>query len=246
MQPYIYKLGGWFEVEKNTKDSRQRILRTCVKLFIERGFRGTTMLDIIHHADISAGTFQNIFRTKDNVLLSLTNFMFNNQFDMAREIAKTDFDPVLTYSVETAIQFAITELNENLREIYIEAYTQPEISEYIYKKTSSELEKLFKKYNPTWQESDFYENEIGTAGMMRSFMVHHCNKYFTLDKKVERFLGMSLSVYNVPKDEQKVILEKIKTIDLTGIAKQVLNKLFTALEMTFDFKFSNNIKFEGE
>lgn len=233
-------------MEKTKRNAKQRILRTCVKLFIERGFKGTTMLDIIASADISAGTFQNIFRTKDNVLLSLVDFMFNNQFDMARELSQTNLDPVFTYSVETAIQFAITELNENLREIYIEAYTQPKISEYMYKKTSTELEQLFKKYNPSWGASDFYENEIGSAGMMRSFMVHPCDKYFTLNKKVERFLEMSLNVYNVPKDEQKVVLEKLKNIDLTNIAKQVLNKLFTTLEMSFDFKFSTDIKFEGE
>ena len=43
-------------------------------MFIEKGYRETTMLDIIREAGVSAGTFQNIFRTKDGVLTELVNF----------------------------------------------------------------------------------------------------------------------------------------------------------------------------
>ncbi len=39
------------------KDPRQRILTACVKMFIERGFRATTMQDIIREAGGSAGGF---------------------------------------------------------------------------------------------------------------------------------------------------------------------------------------------
>ena len=45
------------------KEPKKRILMTCVKMFIEKGFNKTTMLDIIKEADVSAGTFQNIFHT---------------------------------------------------------------------------------------------------------------------------------------------------------------------------------------
>ncbi|MCI6734622.1 MAG: TetR/AcrR family transcriptional regulator, partial [Clostridiales bacterium] len=49
-----------------------------------------------------------------------------------------------------------------------------------------------------WADSDFYESEIGSAGMMRAFMARRCDKYFTLRKKIRRFLDMSLKTYNVP------------------------------------------------
>lgn len=44
-------------------------------MFIEKGYKETTMLDIIREAGVSAGTFQNIFRTKDGVLTELVNVM---------------------------------------------------------------------------------------------------------------------------------------------------------------------------
>ena len=116
---------------KEIKDPKQRILTVCVQMFIEKGFKSTTMLDIIREADVSSGTFQNIFRTKDGVLMELIDVMFGNQFGEARKALQQSQNPVLVYALEVAIQLAIVELNENLREIYVEAYTEKNLSEYI-------------------------------------------------------------------------------------------------------------------
>ena len=224
---------------KEIKDPKQRILTVCVQMFIEKGFRATTMLDIIREADVSSGTFQNIFRTKDGVLNELANVMFGNQFGMAKDLTQSSDNPVLIYATETAIQLAIVELNENLREIYVEAYTQPQLSEYIYQKTSTELHAIFSAYNPTWSESDFYESDIGSAGMMRAYMQRKCDKYFTLRKKIARFLNMSLRCFNVPPDKIDETIASVNSIDLEKTATDVMNKLFSALEITFGFKFEN-------
>lgn len=225
---------------EHVKDPKKRILTACVQMFIERGFKGTTMLDIIREADVSSGTFQNIFRTKDGVLIELIGFMFSNQFGIARGLSAEQTDPVFVYAVETAIQLAIIEHNENIREIYVEVYTQPELAEYIYEKTSNELALLFKQYNPEWTESDFYETEIATAGMMRAFMARPCDKYFTLKKKTEKFLRSSFDVYHVPSETQNAVIAKINSLDMVAVANSVMKKLFAALEMRFDFKFSDD------
>ena len=127
------------------KDPKKRILSVCVQMFIEKGYKQTTMLDILKESDVSAGTFQNIFHTKDGVLLELIEFMFNNQFSMARNFLSESTSIEILYAIETAIQLTLVELNENLREIYLEAYTQPKLIEYINQKTSSELAKIFSK-----------------------------------------------------------------------------------------------------
>lgn len=98
---------------QEVKDPKKRILTACVRMFIERGFKQSTMMDIIKEADVSAGTFQNAFRTKDGVLSALVEYMFDNQFAMARS-ALNGNDGVTVYAVETAMQLAITECNEKL------------------------------------------------------------------------------------------------------------------------------------
>ena len=75
------------------KDPKRRILMVCVQMFIEKGFKATTMMDIIRESDVSSGTFQNIFKTKDGVLFELIDFMFTNQFAMARSLSETESKP---------------------------------------------------------------------------------------------------------------------------------------------------------
>jgi len=224
---------------EDEKDPKKRILTACVKMFIEKGFKETTMLDIINYADVSAGTFQNIFKTKDGVLLELVKFMFSNQFNIAKNIAKDCDNPIIIYAIETTIQLSIVEFNENLREIYIEAYTQQDLSEFICKLTALELQKIFSSYNKSWVESDFYEADIGTSGMMRSFMAHHCDMYFPLKRKIEKFLSMAFDVYHIPKSEQKTAIDFIMSLDLTKIANDVIKELFKMLEINFNFQFNN-------
>ena len=42
--------------------AKKRILTVCVKLFLEQGYKKTTVAEIVQKADVSNSTFQNIFR----------------------------------------------------------------------------------------------------------------------------------------------------------------------------------------
>ena len=215
--------------------AKKRILTACVRLFLEKGYKGTTIAEVLREADVSASTFQNIFHAKDGILVELVEFMFGNQFRMARQMAGETLPPVYVYAAETAIQMTLTELNENLREIYLEAYTQPETTEYIHQNTSTELYRIFSSYLPGYTESDFYELEIGSAGIMRGYMARKCDKYFTRERKLRRFLVMSLSAYKVPEEVQAQVLDFIAALDVRSRAEEVMHQLFAALAMRFEF-----------
>lgn len=215
--------------------AKKRILTVCVKLFLEKGYRRTTLAEIIEKAEVSYSTFQNIFRAKDGVLTELVEFMFSNQFAMARSMTGAQLPPVYTYAVETAIQMTLTELNENLREIYIEAYTQKEASDYIFRETAKELYQIFSPYQPELTEQDFYFMEIGSAGIMRGFMAHPCDEALTLEKKLRTFLTMSLRSYHVPEDEIKKAVDFIGGMDIRAVSERVMHELFKALAMRFEF-----------
>ena len=218
-----------------SRPSRKRILTVCVKLFLEQGYKKTTVAQIVQQASVSNSIFQNIFRAKDGVLTELVQFMFSNQFAMARSTAGTQLPPIYVYAVETAIQMTLTELNENLREIYIEAYTQKEASDYIFRETAKELYQIFSPYQPELTEQDFYFMEIGSAGIMRGFMAHPCDEALTLEKKLRTFLTMSLRSYHVPEDEIKKAVDFIGGMDIRAVSERVMHELFKALAMRFEF-----------
>ena len=55
--------------------AKKRILTVCVKLFLEQGYKKTTVSEIVHKASVSNSIFQNIFRAKDGVLVELVKFI---------------------------------------------------------------------------------------------------------------------------------------------------------------------------
>lgn len=229
-------------MRKDGIKTRNKILTVCVRLFLEQGYKNTSITEITEAAGITRGSFQNFFPTKDAVLTELVKTMFGRQFSEARSIVENNLPPVYTYAVETAIQLTLTELNENLREIYIESYTVEDIAEYIYLQTTAELKHIFGGNFPEYTECDFYEMEIGTSGLMRNYMARKCDIHFPLERKLSRFLTAAMRVYKVSEEEQESVLAFVAALDIRGISAGVMNKLFTMLEMKYDFKLSNDCR----
>ena len=224
----------------NSEDAKKRILAACARLFLEKGYTNTKVAEILTAADVSASTFQNIFRAKDGVLTEFVSIMFGGQFGMARELTNGAPSPAHVYAVETALQLALTEMNENLRDVYVEAYTYPATAEMINRRTALELQAAFGVYLPDCGEGDFYEMELGTSGMMRSYMVRRCDQYFTLKKKIHRFLSMSLSVFHVPEEEKTQIIAYVAGMDMRAAAKRVMDALFQSLSISFELNPEQN------
>ena len=129
-------------MRRDSSETRKKILTVCVRLFLEQGYRKTSVGQIVEEAGVARGSYLNLFPTKDRILLELVETMFGGQFGVARSIAGDKLPPVYIYAVETAIQLTLTELNENLRELYTEAYSLPDRAEYIYLMTAAALNKL--------------------------------------------------------------------------------------------------------
>lgn len=218
---------------KTSVPTKHHILAVSARLLLEQGYRNTTIKQIADAAGVSISSVQNFFHSKEGLLAELVQIMFDGQFNMARQSAEAALPPVYTYAAETAIQLVLTERNEQLREIYTEAYTLPATVEYIHQHTALELKAIFGDRFPGYDESDFYEMDVGTAGLMRGYMAKPCDVHFPLKRKLERFLSTSLRVYRVSEDEIGQILAFIHTLDLNAITDAVLAQLFHHLEAYF-------------
>ncbi len=226
--------------KEQVKDPKWRILMACVKEFVEEGFKQTRVKTITAEADVTPASFHRIFKNKDGVLYELIDFIFDSQFAHARSYPNDD--PVHVYALETAIQLAAAEIHDHIREAYLEAYTDQKCLEFIRKRTTKELQHAFKAYNPSWDEEDFYETEVGSSGLIRAYMERPCDSKFTFKRKIEDFLSFTLKGYNVPQEKIDETISSILSIDLTLYAAKVLNGLFDSLEKTFGVKFSPESK----
>ena len=215
--------------------TERRILQVCVRLFLEKGYHETSTTQILKDAQVSSSSFQNLFHNKDGVLLELVKFMFENQFGIARSVTGAALPPVYVYAAETALQITLTELNQNLRDIYLEAYTQDYLLGYIQRATAKELHRIFGPYQPELTERDFYELEFGSAGLMRGYMANPCTAQFPLERKLSNFVTLALRGYRVPEEELRQVLSFLAELDMRGIAGSVMEELFRRLAMRYAF-----------
>jgi AcrR family transcriptional regulator len=103
--------------ERHRTEIRERLFRSALRLFAERGFLETTVEDITEAADVGKGTFFNYFRTKEHVLAT---FGAERLASIERAVERAKKGPVLPVLRELATDLAghSTENPALLRAIY--------------------------------------------------------------------------------------------------------------------------------
>lgn len=124
----------------------------------------------------------------------------------------------------------MAESSEHMREMYNVSYSLFNSSNIIYNKITGKLENIFKEHLPQLKTVDFYEYEIASAGIMRNFMSVPCDIYFTMERKVSRFLETTFLVYRVPDEKIRQTLEFISRFDFKKIADETITNLLQYLE----------------
>lgn len=208
---------------------RNKMLLAAIQLFLEQGYEKTTTAQISKAAGMSPTSFFAAFENKEALLLTLTKIMFDNQFAKARSFAR-ELEPLMVYCLETSLQIYITELSEPLRELYVMAYTLPSTSEYIYKSTSAQIKAIFSPFMLGAEDKDFYEMDIASGSIMRGFMAKQCDMYFTVPKKIKRFLECCLKLYDVPKDKRENLIEAVLAFDLSTVAGKLIDEIIAKAE----------------
>ena len=209
---------------------RNKMLHVAIQLFLKNGYEKTTTAAIAKGAGMAPSSFFAAFESKEALLLTLVKTMFSNQFESAGQFEGVSKDPILLYSIETSLQIYIAELSEPLRELYVMSYSLPSTSEYIYSSMAPQLQRIFSESLPEAGLREFYEMDIATSGIMRSYMAKPCDLYFTIEDKLTRFLQCSLTLFSVPKEVQRQITDCILKMDLRSDAERMIQKMVTIAE----------------
>lgn len=225
--------------------TRKKILSASIKVFLEKGYEGTTAKEIADLVGSSTGSPFSLFGNKEGLLLELAHMMFSGQFELAESLIGEDGDPLLLYGVETALQIYITELSWQLRELYVTAYSLSSTSEYIYEQTAARLAVIFGPYLPQCESKDFYELEVASASIMRGFMAKPCDMYFTVERKLRRFLQCCFKLYDVPPEKYEPVIERVLQLDLRHKAEEMIVRIAQAAEESFQITMAEG-KQRGE
>lgn len=214
--------------------TRKKVLFATVRVFLEKGYEGATAKEIAKLADISSGSPFGLFGGKEGVLLELVRQMFSSQFALVERLLDGETEPLMLYATETALQLHITELSEPLRELYVTAYTLPSTSDYIYEQMAARLPQIFAPYLPGAAAKDFYELEIASASMTRGFMAKPCDLYFTIERKLRRYLLSCFKLYEVPTETALAVVDRVAAMELQGLASQIIEQTVLRAEEGFE------------
>ena len=218
------------------EQTRAQVLRYAVELFLEQGYQETTLDQIAERIDRTKGAVLRAYPDKESILYALVTHMFRVQFSAVRSLLGEKADPLLVYCVETAMQLHICELGEPLRDLYTSAYTLPTTSDFIYRSTAQELRLIFGKYLPDAAESDFYELDLVSGGVMRGLMARKCDMYFTIEKKITLFLRCALKIYDVPAQEREAVIPQVLAMDLAAMARSTVENTVRLAQAGFDME----------
>ena len=207
------------------------VLLSSAKLFLTQGYSETTVKQIAAAAGITPSTLMYVFKSKEDILCELVSYVLEEQFSMTEKLlkGKTD-DKILFYAAETTLQLHMTESSEHVRDLYSAAYSLPKSSDIIQHNITGKLEKIFKEHLPMLDTKDFYELEIASGGIMRGFMTIPCDMYFTMERKVKRFLETTFLVYEVPKTKIAQAVEFVSLFDFKTIAQNAIDSMLITLE----------------
>ena len=117
----------------------------------------------------------------------------------------------------------------SLLEQVVEVLNIPEESDRETDKLNK-LEYIFKEHLPNLETKDFYELEIASAGIMRGYISVPCDMYFTIDRKIKRFIESNFKIYDVSNETIEEVLNFLKQFDFKEVANEVLKTLFIYLE----------------
>lgn len=218
------------KLELNSEQHRRKILLTAANMFLSQGYTQTTLRELAKASGVNIGSLMHLFENKENILCALVGLVLDGQFGATQNLLKdTTDDKILFWAAETTLQLYMAESSEQIRDLYITAYSLPKSSDIIRHNIAEKMREYFLPYNPGYQEKDFYEMEIATGGIIRGFMSVPCDMYFTMDAKVSRYLETSFRVYRVPEEKMQEAIAFVSRFDFAQIAQNVIHSLLSKL-----------------
>ena len=128
-----------------------------------------------------------------------------------------------------ALQIYMAEMNEDMRNLYLAGYSMPKTSEAVLKRRTNMLcEEFGDKLG--FELKDFYELEIASGGIMRSYVTVPCDMYFTMERKVKRFLETTFLIYRLPDEKIQEATEFVSRFDFGIIAQQTIENMLKFLQ----------------
>ena len=186
--------------EKKSRDIKETIIGVSRDLFLNNGYKVTTIRQITGKADINIGSLYHFFRDKEDILLHIVIDAYSNFMQKSVSIIGKEMNPVLQYSVINALELKAVEKYDRIAELYLEAYNSWRITEMMLSYNNQRNRFFFHKYNKTFNDQDYYIRTLALRGIRLGFIAERVKRCIVnFETKCPFTIEMGLSLFNVPK-----------------------------------------------
>ena len=207
-----------------------KILTAATILFVQKGYEKTTLMDISKLSGVPKAKILYEMNNKEGILGLLVAKFLDGVAEASDAVSKklTD-DKLMIFMANEVLQIYMAEMNEDMRNLYLSAYSMPKTSEEVLRRRAELFYKDFGEDFPDLELKDFYELEIASMGIMRAYMSVPCSMYFTLEAKTDRLISTMLKIYDIDDERIEGTKEFMKKIDFEAVSEKAIEDVFEEL-----------------
>jgi AcrR family transcriptional regulator len=184
---------------EHKNELKRRVLKVSRELFLKKGYRKTTISEIISTVGITTGSLYHFFKSKEDILLHITQEVFDGASALSDALTGEKAEPWLRFSLEIGIQLEYLLNYDAVAELYLVAHESADISQMIVHSAQIRNHMLFQTCCPDFTFEDHYTIALAVKGIIHSFVqetVYNRKKVST--HFLFRAIEMALLLYNVP------------------------------------------------
>jgi len=204
-------------------DVRYKIISTAKKLFISQGYKKTTIRQIVEESGVLIGSIYYFFKNKEEIFQSIVLGMFDIADNYLIEKCGSDLTPALQYAILSAVELKAADMNEQVCEIFYEAYTMNGVMHKLVTHAAERSKRLFQD-DILLTEKEHFLRTLGLVGMMRNYIAtSYIAKDVSYETKISTYLDLSLIMYNIEHDEIEEVKETVN--QMTPVIIEIANNL---------------------
>lgn len=189
---------------------RHKILDTARALFVQQGYKKTTIRQIVQYSGVLTGSIYYLFRNKEDIFQALILELMKSCIDIienhcARESAG------FKYAALCMVELRAVEANELVRDTFYEGYTSKIMFEKMVEHQAAMMQELF---GSRYTEQEYYTKALLIKGAMRAcVMVFYFQHPLDAAACRQELLRVMLLLFEVPDEEQQEIMQRIQRMD---------------------------------
>jgi AcrR family transcriptional regulator len=175
------------------------IIEISRELFLEQGYRNTTIRQIMARAGINFGSLYHFFHDKEDILLHISRQTYEEFILYVDGITRDEPDSAVKYALTRALEFKAIEGNDRVAELYLETYSSWKSTQVMLPVNVERNKLLFHQYNKGFTGQDYYLRTLALRSMRLGFIserVHSGPGMF--DTRCPFLIETALTLFNVP------------------------------------------------